>query len=265
MIKHLKNLLSLIVMALVLTVPQIIQAMDVAEEKAVVLFPNSNLTSDVEGLILEIVVKDDCDKFGCARHVEPICKAWNKFVNEERYISPFYKNLKVGLQTKFLYDTFCNGELVFRPNPGSDVGMIRLKISDLANPLEDTIKFPAECGDAGKFLIILTGYRKGIIKENANKVEMWFAPREFIKQELKGGRAQQFKDIFPSWKPNAQVGIFWTWANDDNLNWFDYLACSDNLTLSSKNLYENWVEAGRRWCMHPWVGGPSQKFHVHFK
>ena len=262
MIKHLKNLLSPIMMALVLTVPQMGQAMDEAEKN---LFPNSNLTSDVQELILKTTVKDCCYELGFAGNIGSVCKTWDKFVNEKRYTSPLYKNLAVGLQTKFLYDTFCNGELVFRPNPGSDVGMIRLKISDLANPLEDTIKFPAECGDAGKFLIILTGYRKGIIKENANKVEMWFAPREFIKQELKGGRAQQFKDIFPSWKPNAQVGIFWTWANDDNLNWFDYLACSDNLTLSSKNLYENWVEAGRRWCMHPWVGGPSQKFHVHFK
>jgi len=77
-------------------------------------------------------------------------------------------------------------------------------------------------------------------RENANKVEIWIACRKFIEQELKEGRATQFKDIFPNWKPTAHVGVFWTWGNDDNLNWFDYLVDADNLTLSSKNLYENW-------------------------
>ena len=137
---------------------------------------------------------------------------------------------------------FCNGELVFRPNSPSDEGIIRLKISDLANPLEGTFDL-SKCGDAGMHLSISTGYRKGKIAENEDKVEIWFAPREFIKQELKAKRAQQFADIFPNWKPNAPTGIFWTWANDTNLNCYDYLTNMDNLLLISENLCKNWGAA----------------------
>jgi len=266
--KHLKKLLSPIMMAFILAAPQMIQAMEGEEEKAVVLFPNSNLFPDVEGLILETAVKDGCNEFGFAGNIGSVCTTWNNFFNEKRYSSPLYKNIKVGLQTKCLYDMFCNGELIFRPTLGSDEGMIRLKICDLANPIEDTFNLFL-CGDVGNYLSISTGYRKEKIAENENKVEIWFAPREFIKQELKEGRAQQFAGIFPNWKPEAQVGIFWTWANDDNLNWFDYLTSKDNLSLMSKNLYENCGGAlgGERRCVVSWGHDKvwHKKFHVHFK
>jgi len=263
--KQLKNLLLPIMVALVLAAPQMIQAMEGEEEKAIVLFQNSNLT-DVEGLILEIAVQDNCHEFGFAGNIGSVCTAWNNFVNEKRYTSPLYKNLKVGLQTKCLYDMFCNGGLIFRPTLGSDEGMIVLKISDLTNPSEGIFELPVDYGDALKRLSILTGYRKGKIAENEDKVEIWFAPREFIKQELKEGRAKQFERMFPRWKPNAQIGIFRTWANDDNLSWFDDLTDLDNFTLCSQNLHVTFKRARyvQRECimLMPLV---ANKFQVNFK
>jgi hypothetical protein len=158
---------------------------------------------------------------------------------------------------------FCNGEVVYRPDPNNDEGMIRLRISDLAHPLEGTFDL-STCGDTGKYLSISTGYRKEKIAENANKVEIWFACRKFIGQELKEGRAQQFAGIFSKWKPGAPVGIFWTWGNDDSLGWFDYLTNCSNLTLTSKNLYENWFAGvmGGRAGTEGWLVGfaPTKNF-----
>lgn len=237
MIKHLKSLLSPIMVVLVFTAPQMIQAM---EEETVDLFHDS--ISDPGGMILEIAIKDRCYEFGSAGNIPCVSKIWNNFVNEPLYTSPLCKN-PISLQTKYIYEihynTFCNGTLLYRPNPDSDEGMITLKVSDLANSLEGTFDLSG-CGDTGQYLSISTGYRKGKIAENANKVEIWLAPRKFIEQELKAGRAQQFARMFMNWKPDAQVGIFWTWGNHgaNLLNLFDHLTDQDNLSLCSKNLYE---------------------------
>ncbi|MBL8677229.1 MAG: hypothetical protein JNJ47_07430, partial [Alphaproteobacteria bacterium] len=75
-----------------------------------------------------------------------------------------------------VYERFLRGILVYRPQEGSDVGMIEMPIADLANPLEGIFDL-SRCGDAGNYLSIATGYRKGKKAENANKVEVWLAPR----------------------------------------------------------------------------------------
>src|SRR5262249_35837814 len=78
-----------------------------------------------------------------------------------------------------IYQRFFNGVLVYRPNPDNDAGMIKLPIAALRNPLEDTFDL-SQCGDTGKYLSISTGYRRQVNPANANKVEIWFAPKFLI-------------------------------------------------------------------------------------
>ncbi len=119
-----------------------------------------------------------------------------------------------------IYERFLKGVLIYRPQEGSDVGMVKLPIVALGNPLEGTFDL-SQCGDAGKYLSISTGYRKEKKPENEDKVEIWFAPRFLIEKELKT-TAKHFQEIYGNWNENAEVGMFWTWWNDD-LKYFDYL------------------------------------------
>ena len=138
----------------------------------------------------------------------------------------------------------------YKPNKDNDVGKIELCICDLANPLEGTFDL-SKCGDAENHLSISTGYRKGKKPENANKVEIWFAPKFLIGSELKT-TARHFRGIYNNWSDNAPVGIFWTWGGWDELDWYDYLTTEDMDNLSKINLYENYKKAPGAFAV--WVG-----------
>jgi hypothetical protein len=138
-----------------------------------------------------------------------------------------------------IYERFLKGALIYRPNPNSDVGRVDLPVAKLKNPLESTFDL-SQCGDTETYLSISTGYRKGKKLDNANKVEIWFAPRFLIEKEL-NTTAGHFKEIFEEWsEENAPVGIFWTWGAWDNLSWYDYLTKQSMDNLSKITLYENW-------------------------
>jgi hypothetical protein len=163
-----------------------------------------------------------------------------------------------------VYQRFLKGTLIYRPQEGSDVGMIKLPIAALRNPLEGTFDL-SQCGDADNYLRISTGYRKVQNQENGKKIEIWFAPRFLIEKEIQGA-AGHFKDIFPAnWKDTAPVGIFWTWTEWDNLTYMDYLTNENMDNLSKINLYENWKKS----ASSGWEGkdGPdigAGRFHIHF-
>jgi len=136
-----------------------------------------------------------------------------------------------------IYQEFLNGTLIYTdPQSGNK---ITLPIRDLTNPLEGTFNL-SRCGDTGKYLSISTGYRKRKKPENANKVEIWIAPRFLIEKEL-NDMAAHFETIMGNWKQEAQVGIFWTWggwaADDPDM---DYLTTKNMGDLSKNDLYENW-------------------------
>jgi len=101
----------------------------------------------------------------------------------------------------------------------------------------------SRCGDTDKYLSISTGYRKAKKPENANKVEIWFVPRFLIEKELKT-TAKHFQAIFGNWKETAEVGIFWSWGEYDDLSWYDYWTTEYIENLSKINLYENWKKSG---------------------
>jgi V8-like Glu-specific endopeptidase len=138
-----------------------------------------------------------------------------------------------------IYERFLKGILVYRPDPKSDVGKIELQIADLANPLEGTFDL-SRCGDAGKYLSIATGYRKGKIKANASKVEIWIAPRFLIEKNL-SGNAKHFTDIMGKWDATkAPLGAFYTWGGWDDLRWYDSATTQDFDTFSKEDFYGKW-------------------------
>lgn len=66
---------------------------------------------------------------------------------------------EVALGYEEIYSRFINGKLIYQPNPNSDEGKIEMKIKDLSDPLNGTFNL-SECGDAGEYLTIATGYYK---------------------------------------------------------------------------------------------------------
>jgi V8-like Glu-specific endopeptidase len=141
-----------------------------------------------------------------------------------------------------IYQRFLNGRLIYKPNKGNDIGKIELRIADLTNPLEGTFNL-SQCGDAGKYLSISTGYRKGMKPENANKVEIWFVPRFLVEREINEG-ASHFKPIFlDKWPNTALIGISWTWGGGHDNEWYDYLTDQTMDALPTRNLYKNWKKS----------------------
>lgn len=140
-----------------------------------------------------------------------------------------------------IYQRFLGGKLIYRPQEGSDVGRIEMPISALQNPLEGTFDL-SQCGDTGKYLNISTGYRKEKRPENVNKVEIWFAPRFLIEQELQT-TASHFQGIMGNWYDTAPVGIFWTWGRWNNLSDYDYLVTLTMNDFYSDNLYKMRTQA----------------------
>ncbi|HYD90312.1 MAG TPA: F-box protein [Flavobacterium sp.] len=188
-----------------------------------------------------------------------VCKNWRDIVEQNA--------MKESIKSA-IYQRFLKGVLIYRPQVGSDVGRIDLRISALENPLEGTFDL-SQCGDTGKYLSISTGYHKEKKPENAGKVEIWFVPKFLIEREL-NTTAKHFQSIFPTkWHTNAPVGVFWTWGGWDDLSHMDYLVTQNMEALSNGNLYEKWV-AWNTEHFPGWSRGglyyevPCKKFDINF-
>jgi hypothetical protein len=141
-----------------------------------------------------------------------------------------------------VYLQFLRGKLVYKPDLSSDVGKIEWPIAALANPLGTQFDISG-CGDSGRYLSISTGYRKDKKVENANKVEIWLAPRLLIERNL-ATTASHFRGIMGNWN----VAVFWTSGDWDDLSWFDYLTTNSFDQLSGNKLYEKCKHHGSRPC-----------------
>lgn len=141
-----------------------------------------------------------------------------------------------------IYKRFIMGKLIYKPDPNSDIGKIEFPFKDLANPLEGTFDLTS-CGDSSQYLSISTGYRKGKKAQNADKVEIWLAPRFLIEKEI-NSTAAHFQPIIDEWNAvAAPVGVFWTWGGWDDINLFDYLVDNSLDQLANNNLYRKWGKA----------------------
>jgi len=113
----------------------------------------------------------------------------------------------------------------------------------------------SHCGDAGKYLSISTGYRRGKNPKNAIKAEIWVCPRFLIAKEL-DTTAAHFKPIMDNWQQEqAPIGLFWTLGSWNRMDWYNYLTTENPDNLSKTNLYENWKAAPRS----DFVGGVSSR------
>jgi hypothetical protein len=135
-----------------------------------------------------------------------------------------------------IYERFLRGVLIYKPNKDNDIGRIDLPIASLLNPLESMFDL-SRCGNAGQYLSISTGYRKGKVAANSSKYEVWIAPKFVVASEV-GRTASHYRDIMSTW--SAPFGLFYTYGGWDKLEWYDYLVTSSPEEISSKNLYENW-------------------------
>jgi len=138
----------------------------------------------------------------------------------------------IALGNEAIYELFRNGRLLYE---GREIA----QIANIFNPENLEGRFDLSgCGDAGRYLSINTGYRKGKKPENANKVEIWFVPKFLVERDL-ATTASHFSAIMGQW--TAPIGIFWTRGGWDNLSWYDYLCTQEPKNLSNGNLYEKWA------------------------
>lgn len=137
---------------------------------------------------------------------------------------------------------YLNGRLIYKPNQDNDIGKIEMRVADLANSLDGTFDL-SQCGNAGKYLSISTGYKKGWKSENDKKIEIWFVPRFLVEKQI-NGNASHFKTIFPAqWQKTAPVGIFWTGGGWKNIGNYNYLTNRNLDCLSNNNLHAYYTQA----------------------
>lgn len=143
-----------------------------------------------------------------------------------------------------IYRRFIGGKLIYRPHPKSDIGKIELPFAALGDQLLEGEFDLSECGNTSQHISINTGYRKGKIAKNTNKVEIWICPRFLIERNL-GKSASHFKDIMSDWSATkSPVGIFWTWGGWDDLKYYNYLI-TNSMKLDMKICLKN---TSRRHC-----------------
>lgn len=174
-----------------------------------------------------------------------VCKYWNNIVNNKNeffkqkvkksYLKGWYA-IKDRKQEE-AFKTFYNGILIYRPDLKTDKEMITLKISDFKNPLQGT--FDLSMWKVGEYVRISTGYPTKLKPENANKLEIWIAPRFLIEKDL-NTTAKHFQKINSEWGDAPPVGIFWTWGGCNDLKEVDCLISESTDNISKKDLYQHW-------------------------
>lgn len=134
-------------------------------------------------------------------------------------------------------ETFLNGTLKYTPNQGEP---IILPIANLEKPFSGEFNL-STCEDADKYLSIRTGYRKGKIDGNENKVEIWFTPWFITNREP--NTTSHLVSLLSEWNSSvAPIGIFWNWGNWNSLIYFEHLTSEPIDSLSSYNLLKLYEE-----------------------
>jgi hypothetical protein len=239
------NKIKLAVGTFLLTLPQLAHSMEKKETQF------NNIPRGVRAMILE-----EASRYTKPGDMRLVCKDWQKTIDpivrsevekekpykEKRLLSQKWLQEQYGV---FGDDQFLNGKLVYKPKKNSNDGMIEWKISDLRNPFAGQFDL-SKCGDAGKYIAIITGFRREKVKENKDRVEVWLAPRALI-EKFRHSTAKHFEEILTTWDgKTAPLGVFYTWGNWENLEWYDYLTDKTPSQISSKNLFQNWQRTTTR-------------------
>ncbi len=188
-----------------------------------------------------------------------VCKKWLEIIKEEMQVNKPWWKIWHGITPKNEgnHQTFLNGVLVYKdPTTGTE---IRLPIKNLAKPYDGTFDL-SDCGEAGKYLSISTGYRKGKNPDNEEKLEIWIAPRFLIEKHLES-TAGHFKDIMGDWdEKEAPIAIIFTWGGWKKLIWYDYLTSISPSVLASMSLHDGWYRRAVAYRPITW----DILFYAHF-
>ncbi len=140
------------------------------------------------------------------------------------------------------YEQFLRMMLVYKPNHDNDTGRVYIPVHTLTNPLFGRFDLSA-FGDTGKYMSIHTGYRKGKIPTNKDKVEIWICPKFLAAQEMTT-TAAHLAPIMSGW--DDPVGYFWTWGNWDSLKDYHHSIKGNMYMTCEKTLYNLSVVAMSR-------------------
>lgn len=158
-----------------------------------------------------------------------ICKNWKNIIDEEidqnktretwnkkkqdffiNFLISTYKTIGHGEECQL----FLNGKLKYTPDKGAPVF---LPIANLEHPFSGQFNLSL-CGDASKYLIISTGSRKERRWEDNNKLEVWYSPCFFVKENPLYKELIRF---YPKLSMNCDnqdkpIGIFWNWGTAEH-------------------------------------------------
>lgn len=151
------------------------------------------LPKDIQKLIIEKAVEDACYLNGHSGIPGTVCKYWYNFITAEKQHNLLPYRLSCNLEEFALLKIFLEGKLICK-RLGEETVELQ-GIADLTNPLRgafDLSKFEG----LDKHLSISTGFWYGHDPINKRKVEVWIAPRFWVKRLLKNGGVVPCKEIF---------------------------------------------------------------------
>jgi hypothetical protein len=172
-------------------------------------------------------------------------------IEEESQVDKDLWKVLNGIKTpedEVIYQIFRNMELIYRPGPRSDEGMIRLPIPMGHNPFKYIFDL-SSCGDKDQYVVITNDLERffTIGGENEDKLVVYFGPHFWVNKNI-DSLSEPFNAIMTSWEAEqASIGIFWRWSDWNNKGLFNYLTDRPVGELSVGNLYEHWKINGARW------------------
>ncbi|MBA3814764.1 MAG: hypothetical protein H0X26_09865 [Alphaproteobacteria bacterium] len=221
--------------------------------------PINHLPKDVMQVILIETSKD-----ANPRRLTSVCKAWRVVLglNENPYgklhysiTSPLHSTMNTFMQKCmdiYRENQYYHGILRYTPVEGGQV--VTLKFLDFKDGTFDL----STCGNTGQSLVITESIDRffKVGKANKDKKVILIALRHLFEQEINTLPDQKFASHITAWDADkAPVGMFWRHGNDENLARVDYLTTAGMSEISSRNLYENWMNG--KWAVRPRTGSRS--------
>lgn len=133
--KHLKLLVYSVFVALTFASPQAMQGMEPEPTKEF-LFERgtTKIPTEIVTLIVKFAAIDNYLSNGYMAPLKLVCQEWHGIINKDFVDSTILSAYEL-LEYGEIYQRFLKGALIYRPQEGSDVGMVTLPIAALRNPL----------------------------------------------------------------------------------------------------------------------------------
>lgn len=185
--------------------------------------------SDIDPMIIEYLSFED------VQYTLPqVCKCWYNiiealFLKKEARLKEHYNISEID------YQTLKGMSIRYKPDPESDKGIKISKIPAFVSPFGYDFNL-SKCGEAGKHVRIQIDYRREKDPQSKDKMEVWIAPKFIVQKDL-STTAAHYEPIMSEWLPEASFGIFYTWWNWYDMNWYSYLVTHAPCELNEKNCF----------------------------